>query len=174
MLNSPPTVLQRGRPYPFAAPREGATANFLQANGNLLLIGLPEIVHSEEKAVRLEPMRAGLIHDGPFILWIFTFGTMIFECPFDARLIPRDQLCLPRGITPNTRLGVDVHLVDSATRILRGIRFVTISPSLTGKFLEAVQEQSRDQRATSPIEDRYCNMPLDHLSALSELERCGS
>lgn len=167
------TTLRRGGDYPLPIHHEGAAANFLMTTGNILQIGLPEIVRSEELAIRHGPMRAGFVHDGPLILWVFTFGTIILECPFDVRIIPRDQLFLPDISAPNSRLGIQLHLVDTAVTKLMGLRFVTLSPSLSRRFLVAVQEQLCDPRNPLPFEAGYTSLPIGELPKRAAVELCG-
>lgn len=169
------TKFARGESYPLPIrAREGAAANFLTDSGNLLQIAVPHLMRSEARSIRNDPMKAGIIVDGPLILWVFQFGTIIFDCPFDARIIPTHERWLPNIENDRQRLGIDVHLVDTATMVVRGIRYVTLSPSLTRRFLLAVQDQLADQRSVEPCLTRWKTTPITRLPALAQAERCGA
>jgi hypothetical protein len=89
-------ALERGKEYPLPIrAREGAAANFLADGGNMLQIGMPNLTRSEARSIRNDPMKAGIIVDGPLILWVFQFGTIILDCPFDTRIIPSQARWLP-------------------------------------------------------------------------------
>ena len=169
-----PVVLSRGKPYPHAvAAREGAAAEFLRTDGHVLQIGLPNLQPSEIKVIRKATVKAGFVNEGPLILWVFEFGDIIFDCPFDARLIPRSLLSLPTIENDRQRLLIEVHLVDTATNILRGLRHVTLSPSLTRSFLAAVQEQIARSEPTDGALARWQRIPVARLPAFAKMERCG-
>ena len=169
------TTLARNARYPLSIPnREGAAAHFLTTSGNLLQIAMPGVVRSEEMAIRKGAMKAGFIKDGPLILWVFTFGSIVLDAPFDSRMIPRADLSLPEIVNGPKRLGVDVHLVDSATMILRGLRRVTLSPRLTQRYLAAVQDQLADREDVAPYIAKYQRCSLADLPRLALVEQCGT
>lgn len=168
-------ALSRGTAYPFPIRAvDGAAANFLTDTGNLLQIGMPNVARSEARAIRNEPMKAGFIVDGSLILWVFQFGTLIFDAPFDARIVPTHARWLPDIENDHQRLAIDVHLVDTATNILRGLRHVTLSPALTRRFLIAVQDQLADPRSITLYLTRSNAVPITRLPALAQVERCGA
>lgn len=168
-------TLARGKEYPLPIrAQEGAAANFLTDGGNLLQIAMPNLMRSEARLIRNDPMKAGIIVDGPLILWVFQFGTIILDCPFDARIIPSHARWVPDIENEQQRLAIDVHLVDTATMIVRGIRYVTLSSSLTRRFLITVQDQLADQRDITPYLMRYNAIPITRLPSLAQVERCGA
>lgn len=168
-------TLSRGKAYPLPIrAHEGAAANFLTDGGNLLQIAMPNLTRSEARSIRNDPMKAGIIVDGPLILWVFQFGMLIFDAPFDARIIPAHARWLPDIENGQQRFAIEVHLVDTATMIVRGIRYVTLSPELTRRFLLAVQEQLADQRDITPYLTRWNAVPITRLPTLAQVERCGA
>jgi len=168
-------ALSRGATYPLPIrAKEGASANFLTDGGNLLQIAMPNIARAEARSIRNDPMKAGFIVDGSLILWVFQFGTLIFDAPFDVRIIPTDARWLPDIENEEQRLAIDVHLVDTATNIVRGLRHVTLPPALTRRFLIAVQAQLADARSTVPYLTRWNTTPITRLPALAKVERCGA
>lgn len=167
-------ILSRNATYPFPVRAlEGASAQFLAKSGNILQIAMPNIQRSEERLVRKGPMKAGFIHDGPLLVWVFTFGDLIFDCPFDARLIPPAELNLPSVENDRQRLGIEVNLIDTATSRIRGLRYSTLTPQLTRAFLSAVQDQLADPRDLSPYLAKHHRIPILALPKLCRLELCG-
>ena len=68
---------------------------------------------------------------------------------------------------------VDIHLVDTASNTVRGIRAVTLPHGITRDFLAAVQDQFADARSTAPILARYMAIDLLKLRNLAAMHRCG-
>lgn len=169
------TLLQRGKPYPSQIPlKQRATAEFLKTGGSTLLITMPGILDAEEKEIRKNPVKAGIIVDGPLILWVFKFGKQtIFDAPFDARKYKREELVLHDIENADQRLGINLTLVDSHTRIVKGLRHFTLSPGITLDFFSAVQQQLSDHRRTEPYLTRYLHMPLNQMLKMAKLQPCG-
>ncbi|MDP9590499.1 UNVERIFIED_ORG: hypothetical protein J2W19_003058 [Shinella zoogloeoides] len=167
--------LERGGQYPMRLGNlEGAKADFLTTGGNLLLIGMPGIQRSEAQAIRNGWMKAGFIKDGPLILWVFEFpGDLIFDCPFDTRIIPKGRLSLPDITNNQQRLLVDIHLVDSATNVLKCIRGITLPSKLSLDFLSAAQDQLADTRPMAPALARYNAMDILRMPKLAAVQVCG-
>lgn len=167
--------IEHGERYPLALNNmEGAKAEFLTAEGNLLLIGMPDLQRSEAQAIRTGKMKAGFIKDGPLILWVFEFpGDLVFDCPFDIRLLSDDRRHLPNITNPEERLLIDIHLVDTATDVVRGLRRVTLPPKLSVEFLNAVQDQLTDTRSIAPPLARYHAMDILRLPKLAAVQVCG-
>lgn len=168
-------ALGRGGQYPYpVATREGASAQFLMYGHDFLQVCMPDITRTEATQIRKGKLKAGLIQDGPLILWLFQFGgELIFECPFDARLIAPERLNLPNVTNDQQRFFFDIHLVDTATNIIRGLRAVTLPTGLTVKFFAAVQDQLADRRAQDAYLRKYQQMSLPSLAQLAKLEVCG-
>lgn len=167
--------IERGGSYPIRLRNmEGAKADFLTTGGNLLLIGMPGIQRSEAQAIRNGKMKAGFIKDGPLLLWVFEFpGNLIFDCPFDIRIIPKDRLHLPDVINGEQRLYIDIHLVDSATNLVKGLRGITLPPKLSLDFLSAAHDQLADNRSMTPALARYNAMDILRLPKLADVQVCG-
>jgi len=131
--------------YPFELPPgEGAISDFLRPSVNRLLVSIAGISDSEARALQKGEMRGGLLVGNGAILFVWQFWkkkkTLItLDSPFDARLISDIQLYDVNSV--ETRLTIDVHIVDSATKIIRGLRLITMPPGMTLEFLSAVQDQ---------------------------------
>lgn len=140
-------TLERGKPYPLPiATQEGAVAQFLMESGSILQIILPGMTTEEQNVLRSGEIIGGFLAEGGNILWLFQFigqdGQPFFtmDCPYDARLLGTDKLFMP-DITNNLqRLAIEIHAVDEQS-ILRALRVVTLSPSMTVDFLSSVQDQ---------------------------------
>lgn len=161
-------------PLPIRTAEVGTAANFLTDTGNLLQIGMPNLVRTEVRSIRQDPMKADIAVDGPLILWVFQFGTLIFDAPFDARIIPAHTRWLPDIENDQQRLAIEVHLVDTATNVLRALRHVTLSPALTLRFLVAVQHQLADPRDITSFLRGWNRMAITHVARLAQVERCGA
>ncbi len=168
-------ALSRGGQYPYpVATREGASTQFLMDGHDFLQVCMPNITRTEETQIRKGRLKAGLIQDGPLILWLFQFGDkLIFECPFDARLIAPGRRNLPNVTNDRQRFCFDIHLVDTATNTIRGLRAITLPTGLTVKFFAAVQDQLVDRRGQDAFARKYQQMPLPSLAQLAKLEICG-
>ncbi|HCJ74675.1 MAG TPA: hypothetical protein DHW67_25595 [Agrobacterium sp.] len=167
--------LTRGGQYPYrVSSREGASAQFLMYGHDFLQVCMPNITKTEEALIIKGRLKAGLIQDGPLILLLFQFGDkLIFECPFDARLIAPDRRNLPNLTNDRQRFFFEIHLVDTATNKIRGLRAITLPTGLTSKFLAAVQEQLVDWCGQDVLIRKYQQMPLPSLAQLANLEICG-
>ena len=168
-------LLERGKPYPGKLPlQEGAVAEFLKEGGSSLLIAMPGIKAAEEQEIRKNPVQAGIIVDGPLILWVFKFSDqMMFDAPFDARFYQREELQLHHIEDQDQRLSIGMTLVDSETKLIKGLRYFTLSPELTLAFLVAVQEQLADPRSIAPYLNKYLQMPVTQVAKLVSLQPCG-
>lgn len=168
-------TLACGAPYPLPMSfREGAAAQFFSSTHNFIQIALPGVMSSEVRAIRKSTVKAGYIKDGPMILWVFTFGDIIFECPFDARKIPADLLSLPVINTEKQRLAVDIHLVDTTTNMLHALRSITLAPALSARFISDVRNQLSDPRSDAPYLAHLGSIDIQTLSKMARVERCGT
>lgn len=131
--------------YPFELPlAEGATADFLRPESNRLLIVMPDISSYEAKSLRKGEMRGGLLSKNGAILFLWQFlekgkPVITLDSPFDARMIKDIQLYNIEN--KETRLVIDVHIVDSSSTIVRGLRSITMPNGFSIDFLSAVQDQ---------------------------------
>lgn len=167
--------LSVGQKYPLPITvKEGASANFLMKGDSVLHIFLPDILPSEIRQIKKGKIKAGIIVDLPLILWVFQFGDMTFECPYDIRLINKNDLELPSITNEKQRLAISMHLVDSNTNIIHALKLFTLSPELSLKFLLAAQEQLvHPEPDITPVYNRYLMQPLENLIKITQLTPCG-
>jgi hypothetical protein len=140
-------TLTRGEPYPLPLlQKQGAAAQFLMKTGNILQIVLPDMDSKEQNALRSGMIKAGFLYDSGSMLLLFQFygsdgkPLIIFDAPFDIRLLSAAKRNLHNIENPEQRLAIEIHAVDDK-KILRALRLVTMPPDMTLKFLSAVQDQ---------------------------------
>lgn len=134
-------LVERGKPYT-GAIAEGAFADLFAPGGSLLKIGMPEITRPEAQAYRKGKVRFGLALKGGAILTLWKFGDQPWiDAPFDAQLARQHGNLELADVNPKSRLTIDLHLVDTATRIVKGIRSFTLTPAQTMAVCTAIQDQ---------------------------------
>ena len=141
-------TLTRGEHYPLPLlQKQGAAAQFLMKTGNILQIVLPDMDSKEQNALRSGMIKAGFLYEGGAMLLLFQFygagagkPLLIFDAPFDIRLLSAARRNLHNIENPEQRLAIEIHAVDEK-KILRALRVVTMPPAMTLKFLSAVQDQ---------------------------------
>lgn len=143
-----------GETYPFKLPvGEGAMADFLRPSLNRLLVLMPDIIEQEVQAMRKGQIRGGFLFKNNAILFLWQFldpendqPVLTLDSPFDARLI--DDIKLHDITSSESRLMIEVHIVDSATGRIKGLRGVSMPPDMTRAFLMAVQDQLSSPKST--------------------------
>jgi len=131
--------------YPFELPlEEGAVSDFLRSSSNRLLVVMPDISAYEAKVLRKGEMRGGFLAKNGAMLFLWQFmdkgkRLITLDSPFDSRVIP--DINLHNVETTETRLVIEVHIVDSVSKIIRGLRSITMPPGMTLEFFSAVQDQ---------------------------------
>ncbi|WP_448197355.1 hypothetical protein [Pseudomonas putida] len=116
-----------GSKYPLPlACYEGASAQFFIDDSFLLQVCLPGMLKSEVKCLRSGSVKVGYRLEGFLIIILFRIDGMEFECPFDPRLIPEAKYTPSSFPTPNTRIQVDLHAVDTQAKVLKVLRSFTL------------------------------------------------
>lgn len=139
-------MLKVGQRYPMQiqAHREGATAELMRPFGHRLIIAMPDISQYEEDILRRGELHCGLLEkDGAILLlWQFLDGktkVTTFDSPFDGRLIP--DIVTGELNTPESRYWIDIHIVDSSTNVVRGLRSITMPAGFSRELMNAVKKQ---------------------------------
>lgn len=146
MIKLEQVLVRVGEPYPLNVPTgEGAVSDFLRDVGNRLIVTMPNIDKREAKSFKKGSMTCGLLAKNGAILLLWQFfdekGRKVttLDSPFQSKIIPDINL---HNINSSVdRLLIDVHVVDTATNLVKGLRAITMPPELTLKFLSAVQDQ---------------------------------
>ena len=168
-----------GKPYPLKLTpyHDGAATQFLLKGGNVLQILLTNPSSDEIWSLKKGTIKAGFLYKNGGLLWLFQFADkkgkpiLEFDCPFDVRIIPRDDLSLHSIENEKQRLAIEIHAVDERS-IVRALRLVTLSPKMTIDFLSAVQEQMSSAHP-SP-ENKWENYSIDELKRTCEnMEKLG-
>jgi hypothetical protein len=162
-----------GEIYPFKLPScEGVVSDFLRSGSNRLLIAINDISRDEEKTLRKGELRCGMLAKNGAVLLIWQFrdnrGKPLFtlESPFDARLIKDIQLYDVSN--SKTRINIDIHIVDLSTKLIRGLRSITMPPSLTVEFLSAVQDQLATLEAGNNQHQRWMSIEPHELTTQTQ------
>ncbi|EKA5635966.1 hypothetical protein OKZ62_001870 [Vibrio navarrensis] len=139
-------LLVKGEAYRHELPvQDGAIAEFLRPNQNRLLIAIPNITKSERDSLVNGPLMAKLHYcDKTYgLIIIFSFAglsSLDFDCPFNASIIPDIQLD-NIDATEGGRLAIEVVCVDSSTREIVALRYVTMSVDMSLAFMHIVHKQ---------------------------------
>ena len=164
-----------GQKYPIPInSHEGAAAQLLLQGGSFIQIFMPGLLDSEKKLLKKEKMYAGIIVDQPMILFMIKFGDLIFECPFDARIIPKDLLSLNDITNEKQRLFVVIQVIDTNTNILKVLRGITFSPELTLQLYLSAQDQLANIGNFEETYMRYGRKNVEELAKLANLSLCGA
>lgn len=168
--------LSINQPYPLPTPScEGASANFLNKNGNVLQINISNLTDGELLALKKGKIKAGFIYERGDLLWLFQFSdkrgpVFTLDAPFDARRIPHDLVALHDITNERQRLAIDIHVIDRGT--LRALRVVTMPPKLTVQFLSAAQEQLSTLQSGTAL-SFWMSKPADTLARETALYELG-
>ena len=151
-----------GQPYPLQIPpAEGAFAEFLR-DGNRLIIRMDGMDKTELLAAKKGPIKAGFRYEAGALLWCFQIYwqsqlIISLECPFDARLIPREQIQLHTITNRVDRLAIEIYVIDNG--ITAAIRAITMPNAQTLLFLAAVQDQITSADNGKDNLERWLKMP---------------
>lgn len=135
------STLRTGTPYPLPYNScEGAAAQFFAGNGNLLQLSLPSPLHSELIDLKKGKAFAGIVRDNSQISIYFKLGSMVLECPFSPHKIPKDILNIPKLDSPEQRLAVEMHVIDTDRGTTAALRLFTLPPALSRILIDNTNE----------------------------------
>lgn len=169
-----------GERYPLPLPpKQGGVTEFLRPSGNTLLLHFPDIQPFEAKAFRKGDIYAGLLVDRDNINFIWQFCKpkskqiiMSMDGHFDARLLEDPVIPEPN---PDEHLAFSIHVVDSTTKIIKALRYITLPRFLSQKFLAAVKVQldGSPGKPTQPSADRWLQMEPQELATFTPMYKLG-
>lgn len=122
---------------------EGVDFNF--RNGELeLRLFLGRLRPPEIEAIRRGTPEFALYVEETVILFLYRFGKAIpwSDAPFSWWLVPEEERSLPPAIHGPERALLQVILIDADTGLIRALRAVTLSPSLTLALYQAIARQA--------------------------------
>ncbi|MBS1807572.1 MAG: hypothetical protein JST84_05210 [Acidobacteria bacterium] len=113
---------------------------------------------AEIQAAAADPAEFALKVVGPVIFVCFRFGRSIpwSDAPFSIHLAPEAVAEIPAPATRETRILLQVFLVDASTGILKAMRAFTFSPAFS-RALEAGIAKQQEQPFDRPIYDQSIN-----------------
>jgi len=176
------TKLTLGDKYPIDYPFEnGASFNAFLDNNNFLIIDLPGLVQNEIDAVSKGPIECGILSTKSAILIMVNFlsstrkqSILSFDCPFDARLVPRNLLSLPDLKEPNKdRALLQIHLVSSEDKKIQALRAITLSPVTTLELMSAIQDQISTIESGEAAINAWTRKPSSELRKIANMKECG-
>lgn len=140
----PMTAVEVGKPYSQTRTRwdEGVDYNYRSEQHELRLF-LDDPSPREIKDITKNPSRFAVAVSGDVIFFCYKFGDMPWgDAPYSIHLVPEDQRILPPVTGPNERALLTVILIDAITGIVKGLRAVSFSPTLTQYLHEAIRKQA--------------------------------
>lgn len=133
--------IARGEPYP-AAVVDGIQFAAFMPGGSLLRIALPNITKVEEQNYRKGKSKFGFVSDAGAILTLWKFGVLPWaDAPFDAVAAKSANQLELADVGVDSRLLIQLHVVDSDSGICRAIRAFTLTAKQTSAFTSAIQSQ---------------------------------
>jgi hypothetical protein len=139
-------VYEVGKPYNpgMMSWPEAAQYNYRQGGHELVLFYLPPIDDDEVMAVTKQEARFGVDVEGDviFFLYRFTGDEDWSDCPYSIHLVPPDQRTVPPILGNDELVLLSVILVDAESGIVRGLRAVTLSRTVSRALVTAIRAQA--------------------------------
>lgn len=154
--------IARGDVYPLAIA-DGVFIDLFLHSASTLRIGMPNISDAEAEDYRAGQLKFGLVYKDGAILTLWKFGGQPWiDAHFDAVLAHRlGRLEIPT-LTAESRMLIDLHLVDTSTKIVKGLRAFTLSVKQTAIALSAVKRQLKDGMSSDALTS-LLSLPTDEL-----------
>lgn len=161
-------IIAVGQKYPIEISDElGSVISFMSNRENALMLGVPEITKSEIRVLLNGKVTCGLLVKNSAILLLWQFqgesdrDVMYFETPFDIRL--NDKKYFIDYENQDVRLLFTIHVVDSLTKTLVGLRAITMGPEQSLALLMAVQDQMASSQDSMPQFNLWRERPIHDL-----------
>lgn len=165
-------ALSRGQPYPLPLPPGDGMVAVLRAAGDALdlslVVALAGMQAGEARALRRDPARLALVASPQALMIGLRVGRLEMDAPHAlAREAAADRVAIRRlarawAVSPPPRWLIEVHAVDRASRIVAGLRAVTVSRDWAGLFAAALLTHGDDPSlADNEIDTLYRRLP-DH------------
>lgn len=162
-----------GSKYPLPlACYEGASAQFFIDDSFLLQICLPGMLKSEVKSLRSGSVEVGYRLEGFLIIILFRIDDLEFECPFDPRLIPEAKYSAPSFPTPNTKILVDLHGIDTQAKVLKVLRSFTLPAAFSREIASLVDYVWEGYIAEHSVGELFF-IPTSSLIGTVKMYQCG-
>jgi hypothetical protein len=141
-----PVLLKVGEPY-MGKKRgwpQGAQYNF-DAAGHILQLFFERPTMGEVQAIQKEKIELALYvtDDDQIIELAYSApGIPWSDAPYYWHLVPHERRAMPQELEGEQRPLLEIHLVDTATGLLRAIRKVSMSPAFGARLHEAIRAQA--------------------------------
>lgn len=155
-------VLKVGEPY-MGKKRgwvQGVQYNFDQA-GHILQLFFERPTMKEVGAIQKEKIELALYvtDDSQIISLAFCApGIPWSDAPYYWHLVPAERRAMPQELVGEQRPMLEIHLVDTATGLLRAMRRVSMSPAFGAKLHASIKAQ-----AQAPVDIAGYHARLDGL-----------
>jgi hypothetical protein len=151
------TALKLGATYPGVLPAEDSAVFNIDSSGPVFLLAISRPSDTEIANFRRGRPEFGLIDAGDIALWLYRFGASLDgDAPFNAARNQRDRRYDWGQVQPGQQMAIICLLVDRATRIVRGLRLVSVSEVFTRLLRDICQRQEK-----SPISDAQYHATVD-------------
>lgn len=138
-------VLKVGEPYP-GKVSEGTRLDY-DESGFTLVYGLPGITAIEKKGFESGRYKIALAERSGILFFLSEFkpGIDLSDTPFHMGLYRDDRSkYLPEQIEDGQGFGLTVMAVDTATGILKAIRYIGLSTKLSRELLKICKRQASE------------------------------
>ncbi len=124
--------------------QQGVQFNLRGGQAELLLFFESPGFH-ETLAIKKGECEFGVVAIDGVIFFLYRFGSEIpwSDQPFSIHLVPETERIIPVLPNDETRLLMQIMLVDAKTGILKAMRAVTLAPEFSAELLKLVGEQSK-------------------------------
>lgn len=171
-------LISVGSPYEIDCDDQdcGARVDILAQHENVLQIIMPDIQKVEVDVILNGSLSCGMLFKNSAInlLWRFKkdgLDPMFFETPFDVRLIEERMYIDITDV--EFRPVFTIHLIESNSKICKGLRSITMHKDLALKLMSAVQDQAASFVESMPQNEQWKSYTIDTLFAMSDKYRMG-
>ena len=125
-------------------PHDGAHYNFDRGGHRLMIVGR-NLRPKEIRGFNYGTAYFGVAAHAGVLFLAARFGTglPVIDAPYSIHMVPSEHRVLPQTeLAAGDRALLQTHLIDSASGVLRGIRFTTWSPDFTRAIHTAIHKQA--------------------------------
>jgi hypothetical protein len=174
-----PVLLKVGEPY-MGKKRgwiEGVQYNFDQA-GHILQMFFARPTVKEVEAIRTGKIDLALYTttDRAVILLAYKApGIPWSDAPYTWHRVPAERQVIPPALEGEQRAMLEIHLVDTATGLLRAMRRVSMAPEFSAHLHQMIAEQAATEADLSLYDRRldgiYAKMDAETIASMAQV-RC--
>lgn len=115
-----------------------------RGGGHELVLFLRQPTSREVRAARQGLASFAFYADQDLLVLLYAFGDGLpwSDAPYSWHLVPKSERVLPPETRGEERALLSLVLVDATTGIIRALRVVTLTPTFTRLFHDAIREQA--------------------------------